>query len=113
MRIVVLDTWPCEPSLGGERFQGLTATASTGDQLGERAVIASPIVARGVNGLPSSGVDRLDGSFQRFDPRCPEGARSRPRADDIDGYGDAACHNSMVEGKTDQAARSPVPGQRS
>lgn len=39
MRIVVLDTWPCEPSLGGERFQGLTATASTGDQLGERAVI--------------------------------------------------------------------------
>lgn len=30
MRIVVLDTWPCEPSLGGERFQGLTATASTG-----------------------------------------------------------------------------------
>jgi hypothetical protein len=36
MRIVVLDTWPCEPSLGGERFQGLTATASTGDQGGDR-----------------------------------------------------------------------------
>ncbi|MBU5410122.1 hypothetical protein U6P04_04875 [Cutibacterium acnes] len=113
MRIVVLDTWPCEPRLGGERFQGLTATASTGDQLGERAVIASLVVVWGATRLSSSRIDGLGRGFQRIGPRCLEGARSRPGVDDVDGCGDAACHISMVRGKTDDPARSPVPDQRS
>lgn len=113
MRIAVLDTGPCESSLGGKRFQGLTAIASTGDQLGERAVIASLIVVWGATRLSSSRVDGLGRGFQRICPRCLEGARSRPGADDVDGCGDAACHISMVGGKTDDPARSPMLDQRS
>ncbi|GAE76172.1 hypothetical protein JCM18918_1942 [Cutibacterium acnes JCM 18918] len=82
MRIVVLDTWPCEPSLGGERFQGLTATASTGDQLGERAVIASLVVVWGATRLSSSRIDGLGRGFQRIGEvlgRRAEQAGSRRR----------------------------------
>ncbi|GAE69751.1 hypothetical protein JCM18909_3002 [Cutibacterium acnes JCM 18909] len=66
MRIAVLDTGPCESSLGGKRFQGLTAIASTGGSVGERAVIASLIVVWGATRLSSSRVDGLGRGFQRI-----------------------------------------------
>ena len=104
---------PVSPVWVEKRFQGLTAIASTGDQLGERAVIASLVVVWGATRLSSSRIDGLGRGFQRIGPRCLEGARSRPGADDVDGCGDAACHISMVGGKTDDTARSPMPDQRS
>ncbi|WP_284964517.1 hypothetical protein [Cutibacterium namnetense] len=113
MRIAVPNTRPCQPSLGGKRIGGLTAAASPRGQLAERAVIASLIVTWGANGLTRGRIEGLGRDLQRIDPRCLEGARSRPGTDDVDGCGGAACHNSMVGGEADQAARSLESGQRS